>query len=242
MLDRLDALGLTENTIIVFTSDNGGVVSGDGFATNLSPLRGGKGYQWEGGIKVPYLLYAPGYEGGVKIDQQAVGTDFYPTLLDLAGLEANPRDHVDGRSLVPSLKGEELPQRDLVWHYPHYGNQGGEPSSILRRGDWKLIHYYEDGRNELYDLSQDAGERNDLAAAEGKRTNKMAEDLMAHLERRNARYPEPDPAFDPKKRQAVRDAYRDELMPKLERWRKARFEEDWQPNEDWWGSDPQTVD
>ena len=90
----------------------------------------------------------------------ATGADFYPTILDLAGLELKPEQHVDGLSLKAAMQGKEMPKRDLFWHYPHYGNQGGEPSSIIRSSQWKLIHYYEDGRNELYKISDDIGEQN----------------------------------------------------------------------------------
>src|SRR3546814_6806382 len=93
----------------------------------------------------------PGLTESLKDCQTpASSTDFYPTLLDLAGQPLRPGDHADGKSLLPLLRGETLPERPLIWHYPHYGNQGGEPSSIIRLGDWKLIHYYEDDREELY--------------------------------------------------------------------------------------------
>ncbi|MCP9237818.1 sulfatase [Lewinella sp. JB7] len=239
VLDTLRAQGLLENTIIVFTSDNGGVVSGDGYATNLRPLRGGKGYQWEGGIKVPYIIYAPGTTvGGSRPEATVTGADLYPTLLDLAGLPLRPEVHHDGTSLAGVIAGDSLPQRELVWHYPHYGNQGGEPSSILRRGEWKLIHYYEDGRNELYHLASDPGEASDLSGKETERAATMYASLLDHLNRRQARLPTSDPTYSAAARQRVRDRYRDELMPWLEAQRKARYEADWEPNADWWGSQP----
>lgn len=239
VLDTLTTLGLLDNTIIVFTSDNGGVVSGDGFATNLAPLRGGKGYQWEGGIKVPYIIYAPAKTtAGAMLMPSVTGADLYPTLLDLAGLPARPGDHRDGTSLVATFSGDTLPERDLVWHYPHYGNQGGEPSSIIKRGEWKLIHYYEDGRDELYHLGEDVGETEDLASTFPDRAEAMASTLLDLLEERNARYPEPDPAYDPRARREVLARYREQLMPRLEGERSAQYEADWQPNEAWWGSRP----
>jgi arylsulfatase A-like enzyme len=139
VLKALDELGLAENTIVIFTSDNGGVAAGDAFATSNKPLRAGKGYQFEGGIREPYFIKLPGMEGGQKNTTPVTGSDFYPTLLELAGADLRPEEHTDGISLVPLLNGGTIDERPLIWHYPHYGNQGGEPSSIIRLGDWKLI-------------------------------------------------------------------------------------------------------
>ena len=131
VLNKLEEHNLLENTIVCFTSDNGGVSSGDAFATSNLPFRGGKGRQWEGGIREPYYLYAPGVTtAGAVSDVPASGIDWYPTLLELAGVNVPPEQEVDGVSLVPLLKGNKLAARPLYWHYPHYGNQGGEPSSI----------------------------------------------------------------------------------------------------------------
>ena len=164
VMNKLKELKLDKNTIVIFTSDNGGVSSGDAFATACLPLRGGKGRQWEGGIRQPYYIVAPGVtKPGSTSSQFATGTDFYPTLLELAGLKQLPTHHIDGISLVPALRGE-CSERLLYWHYPHYGNQGGEPSSIIRDGDHKLIRYYEDGHEELYNVKEDISEANDLAA------------------------------------------------------------------------------
>ena len=154
VLARLDELGLTDHTIICFTSDNGAVTSGDNFSSSQLPFRGGKGRQWEGGIRVPFYIKAPGVTRAASTcGTPVIGTDFYPTILELAGLPLRPEQHVDGVSLAPLLKGGKIAGRPLFWHYPHYANQGGEPSSIIRSGDWKLIHYWEDNRNELYELS-----------------------------------------------------------------------------------------
>lgn len=135
VLNTLNELGLDENTIVVFTSDNGGVAAGDAFATSNLPLRAGKGYQFEGGIREPYFIKVPGLtKGGAQSSTPVTGTDFYPTLLELAGLDLKPEEHLDGVSLVPLLKNKSIDERPLIWHYPHYGNQGGEPSSIIRKG------------------------------------------------------------------------------------------------------------
>ena len=142
VLNKLDELGLDDNTIVCFTSDNGGVSSGDAYATSNLPLRGGKGRQWEGGIREPYYLKAPGVtKPGSKSETPVNGIDWYPTLLELCGIEIPKKQKVDGVSLVPILRGNKIQDRPLYWHYPHYGNQGGEPSSMIMEGDWKLIHY-----------------------------------------------------------------------------------------------------
>ena len=164
VLNALEDLGLAENTIVVFTSDNGGVAAGDNFSTSNLPFRAGKGYQFEGGIREPYFIKVPGLiKGGEKCDVPVTGTDFYPTILDLTGIQLLPEEHADGVSLLPLLKGESIAEHPLFWHYPHYGNQGGEPSSVIRESEWKLIHYYEDGRNELYNLQTDLQETTNLA-------------------------------------------------------------------------------
>lgn len=237
VLQQLEADDLLDNTIIVFTSDNGGVVSGDGYATNLAPLRGGKGYQWEGGIKVPYLIFAPNRTvPGSQRDQPVTGADLYPTLLELAGLPPQNEVHFDGLSILPALAGGELPERDLIWHYPHYGNQGGEPSSIIRSGEHKLIFYHEDQRKELYHLPSDPGERQNIAAERPKLTEALFSALSDHLRQRAAAFPEPDPTYDAAKREAVLQRYATGVLTRLEARRKARYRADWQPNDDWWGS------
>ncbi len=180
VLRKLDEHGLTDNTIICFTSDNGGVSSGDAFSTSNLPLRGGKGRQWEGGIREPYYFYAPGVtKAGSVTDVPASGIDWYPTLLELVGIPVPKKQVIDGVSLVPVLKGGSIPERPLFWHYPHYGNQGGEPSSILMENQWKLILYHEDQSCELYHIVNDIGEQTDLMTREPHRAVAM----KARLER-----------------------------------------------------------
>ena len=105
-------------------------------------------------------MKAPGLaKAGSQTNVLASGIDWYPTLLDICGIELPKEQKVDGISLVPALRKQAIPDRPLYWHYPHYGNQGGEPSSIIMQGDWKLIHYLESGRDELYDLGEDLGEQ-----------------------------------------------------------------------------------
>ncbi|MFP6766086.1 MAG: sulfatase [Planctomycetaceae bacterium] len=179
-LSALDRNGLAENTIVVFTSDNGGVSAGDGKATSNLPLRGGKGRQWEGGIREPFYISWPGaVTPGSTSDVPVTGADFYPTLLAMTGQNPRPEQHIDGVNLVPLLTGGSVADRLLFWHYPHYGNQGGEPGAIVRSGDWKLIHYYEDGRDELYNLVSDPGEQSDLAAVNSDRVATCAGILIS---------------------------------------------------------------
>lgn len=237
VLNALEAAGVADNTIVVFTSDNGGVAAGDAFATSNLPLRAGKGYQFEGGVREPYFIKVPGVtDGGKQVQVPANGTDFYPTLLDLVGLPLRPAEHMDGVSLRPAIEGQEIPERFLVWHYPHYGNQGGEPSSMIREGDWKLIHYYEDGREELYDLSADLGETKDLSSEQAERTKALSQKLFAYLEEVGARFPERDPAYKVELEKAHLDKVVNERWPRLEAQRLRFLSEDYDPGNEWWGS------
>lgn len=237
VLDTLDELKLTDSTIVIFTSDNGGVSSGDAYATSNLPLRGGKGRQWEGGIREPYYIRFPKVtHAGDTCDTPVTGADFYPTILDLCGLPLREQQHVDGTSLVPLLKGKSIPERPLYWHYPHYDNQGGEPSSLFRLGDWKLIHYYEDGRNELYNLADDPTEQSNLSLTHRVRTERMWDQLEEWLKSVNAKFPLPDPRYDAAKTEAKFERARTQLKEKLERTHAEMLNPEWQPNPNWWGS------
>ncbi|MEM9825330.1 MAG: sulfatase [Planctomycetota bacterium] len=240
VLKLLDETGLADNTIVCFTSDNGGVCSGDAYATSNLPLRGGKGRPHEGGIREPFAIRFPSaVPANSKSNQIATGTDWYPTLLELCGLPLRPDQHVDGVSLVPAIKGQSLPQRDLIWHYPHYDNQGGNPSSILRRGDFKLIHFYEDGHDELYRLSADPSERSDLALAHPVRTQTMAADLRSWLESVNAKIPEADPRYDPAKYEKANERRQTAGLQRLEKQHAQFLSPNFQPNPTWWGARPE---
>ena len=190
VLDKLDELGLAENTAVFFTSDNGGLSTSEGSPTSNLPLRGGKGWLYEGGIREPFLARCPGVtKPGTTCDEQVISTDFYPTMLELAGLPPRPEQHQDGRSLVPLLKGEsELEREALYWHYPHYGNQGGFPGGAIRVGDWKLLERYEDGRVHLYNLRQDIGERNDVAKDYPERVEAMRKKLHDWYQQVDAKF------------------------------------------------------
>lgn len=237
VLDKLKELGLDENTIVVFTSDNGGVASGDAFSTTNLPLRGGKGYQWEGGIREPYFIKVPSMKNAPKtIDYPVSGIDFYPTLLDLAGVQSKPTQKIDGVSLVPLLKGESLASRPLFWHYPHYGNQGGEPSSIIRKENWKLIHYYEDGRDELYDILKDISEKEDVSKDNPEVAKKLRTELDAFLAETNANIPEMNPAYDEVQAKKQDEYRKTKMRQSLEKQRKDFLSKDFDPGNNWYDS------
>jgi len=237
VLRALDEMGLEENTIVIFTSDNGGVAAGDAFATSNKPLRAGKGYQFEGGIREPYFIKVPWMDlAGKTSDIPATGTDFYPTILDLIGAKLKPEEHIDGESLLPALEGKPIGDRALIWHYPHYGNQGGEPSSIIREGDWKLIHYYEDGREELYNLKTDQVESEDVSDANEPIVQNLSDKLFAFLKDAGALFPVPDPLYDAKEEKAYLHNIINKRMPALEKQRMDFLADDFDPKNGWWGS------
>ena len=161
LLACLEALGIAENTLVIFTSDNGGH-----FVTSNRPLRGCKGWLYEGGVREPCFVKWPGVtKPGSTCDVPIINTDIFPTLLAAAGLPAKPELHKDGTSFLSLLKGETKPVHEaLFWHYPHYGNHNNGPCSSIRVGDWKLLHWLEDDSMELFNLATDPGEKTDLAA------------------------------------------------------------------------------
>jgi arylsulfatase A-like enzyme len=192
IMKKLQELGIDDNTVILFTSDNGGLCSAEGWPTANLPLRLGKGWLYEGGVRVPLIIHWPGKtKPGSTSNVPVVSTDFYPTLLRMAGLGLQPKQHLDGVSLAALLQGREAPTRTtLYWHYPHYSNQGGPPSGAMRQGDWKLIEFYEDGRLELYNLKDDPGERTNLAARMPERTRELREVLQRWRESVGAQMPQ----------------------------------------------------
>ncbi len=168
VLDKLEELNLAENTVVIFMSDNGGLSTllWKWGATANVPLRAGKGWLYEGGIREPMIIKWPGVTHPGSVCQEPVmSTDFYPTILQMAGLPLRPEQHRDGLSLVPLLRGERqhLDREALHWHYPHYHGSGSIPSSAIRVGDWKLIEFYQEHKVELYNLKKDLSERHDLA-------------------------------------------------------------------------------
>jgi arylsulfatase A-like enzyme len=224
VLKKLDDLGLAEDTVVIYTGDNGGVSSGDAFATSCLPLRGGKGRQWEGGIRAPYYIKVPGMTKDKSFcGTGATGTDFYPTILELAGIPLKPEQHKDGVSLVPLLKGGTIAKRDLFWHYPHYGNQGGEPSAIIMSGDKKLIHYFEDGRNELYDIKADVGEQSDIIKSNPELAKQMKKKLDEWLKETGAIIPVQDSRFDADKKKKQLEDAKGKQMQSLEKRHSGYF-------------------
>ena len=188
LLSRLDEKGLRENTIIFFTSDNGGFKP----ATHNTPLRGHKGDLYEGGIRVSCIAEGPGVAKGVVSDTPIHGTDYYATLLELAGIEKKPEVAPDSVSLVPLLKGDAKFKRGpMFWHYPVAKplTPLSEPGSVVRDGDWKYLYFYSDGRSELYNLKEDIGETKNLAALNPEKAKKMKTQLTSVLKAHNATIP-----------------------------------------------------
>lgn len=166
VLDSLDQVGVADRTLVIFTSDNGGLSTSEGSPTSNLPYRAGKGWLYEGGIREPVIVRLPGVvKAGSESDWLVSGTDFYPTILDAAGLNALGHQHKDGVSFLPALEDAKSINKDrvLYWHYPHWGNQGGSPGSAVRSGKWKLIDWQWKPRVELFDLESDAGEKQNLA-------------------------------------------------------------------------------
>jgi arylsulfatase A-like enzyme len=197
----LQALDETDqsDTIVIFTSDNGGLSTSEGSPTSNAPLNEGKGWMYEGGLREPLIVRWRGVvETGSVCDTPVTSPDFYPTLLEMAGLPLRSEQHTDGVSLLPLLRGKgtgTLEREAIYWHFPHYGNQGGTPGSSVRMGDYKLIEFFEDGRLELYDLSRDIGEEHNLAAQETELAARMQLMLAEWRRSVEAKYPEPNREF-----------------------------------------------
>jgi arylsulfatase A-like enzyme len=200
ILDALKAEGLDQNTLIVFTSDNGGLSTGTGKQSPTSnlPLRAGKTWVYEGGIRVPLIIKGPGViASGRDCNVPVISTDFYPTLLDMAGLPLRPEQHVDGISLAPLLKGRPSLNREaLFFHYPHYHscNTMG-PAGAVRMGDYKLVERFENMSVELFNLRDDIGEQNDLSAKMPELTEQMKTMLHRWRKDTGAVMPEKNPAY-----------------------------------------------
>lgn len=199
LLAALEETGQVEDTIILFTSDNGGLATAEGSPTCNAPLAEGKGWMYEGGTREPLLVKWPGVtKPGAVCDFPVSSPDFYPTMLEMAGLDPLPEQHRDGVSLVPLLEGTGTPEREAIyWHYPHYGNQGGTPGSSLRVGDHKLIEFFEDGRIELYNLRQDISEEENIAEQKPELALRLKQLLAGWRESVEAKIPEPNPDYEP---------------------------------------------
>jgi arylsulfatase A-like enzyme len=188
VLDGLDTLGLAENTVVMFTSDNGGLSTSEGHPTSNLPLRAGKGWMYEGGIREPLIVRWPGVtQAGAITHQPMTSVDYFPTIATIAGIKAPAHDGVDLTDFLRT--GNALEERPMFWHYPHYGNQGGSPGSAVRLGDWKLIEFFEDDRVELYNLNDDVGESNEIGAENTEIRDDLLNRLRAWREDVDAKYP-----------------------------------------------------
>lgn len=234
LLAKLDSLKIADRTIVIFTSDNGGLHVPEGphpKVTYNTPFRAGKGFVYEGGLRVPLIVRWPGHvPAGVVADEPVINTDWLPTLLELAG-EPIPNG-LDGLSLAARLTGRgPVPQRNLFWHFPHYTNQGSRPSGAIREGDWLLVEFYDDERAELYDLSRDIRQTQDLASQQPGRVSRMRAALASWRQSVDAQGNRPNPDFDPARfRELYVDVDASRFMPeasdepqwqKMWQWRKA---------------------
>ena len=202
IMRTLDDLRLADRTVVIFTSDNGGLRfegSSKVATTSNAPLRAGKGHVYEGGIREPLIVRWPGVvQPGAVCDAPVASVDYLPTIHELARLRAPLPAHVDGASIVSLLRGTGQPKRDaLYWHYPHYSNQGGVPAGAVRSGDFKLIEFYEGGRLELYNLKDDIGEQRNLVKRDPDRARAMAALLERWRLSVGAVMPRTNPAYDP---------------------------------------------
>ncbi|MDH3734623.1 MAG: sulfatase [Gemmatimonadota bacterium] len=194
IVQRLRELGIEDRTAVVFVSDNGGLSTlmrrGFNQATANLPLRAGKGWLYEGGIRAPLIVVAPDAPRGREVHEPATSTDLYPTLLELAGLPDMPTQHRDGVSLAAAIQGDDgAGQRPLYWHFPHYHGSGNRPGGAIRAGDLKLVEWFEDGAVELYDLSRDIGERRDLIDERPEEAARLLNELRRWREEVGANMP-----------------------------------------------------
>lgn len=199
VMKKLEESGVADNTAVIFMSDNGGLstVPREGPTANL-PLRAGKGWLYEGGIREPMFIKWPGVvKPGSVCDEPVTSTDFYPTMLEMAGLGLMPEQHIDGVSLMPLLKNKgKLKRKAIYWHYPHYHGSGNRPSGAVRAGDYKLIEWYEDNSVELYNLKSDIGEKHDLAKEMPDKAAELKGMLGRWLKQMNSKMPAAGPRDD----------------------------------------------
>ena len=194
VLDTLNKLGADKNTLIIFTSDNGGLSTAEGSPTCNLPLRGGKGWLYEGGVRVPYIIKSPDLKKAGFVNNMPISSiDVFPTILASANIDASNYNEIDGINLMLYLETDKWPQRPLFWHYPHYSNQGGNP---VRYGDYKLIDDFETRKKELYNLKDDIGETTDLAAEIPEITAKLSKMLDDWRQSVSAKLMKPNPTWD----------------------------------------------
>ena len=206
VMKKLEDLGQAENTIIIFASDNGGMSAGNfgnpkrevknsqldsAYATSNLPLRGAKGWLYEGGVRVPMIVKWPGKgKSGVVCAEPVMSTDFYPSILEMLGLPSIPSQHLDGKSFVPALRDKPFERGPIYWHFPHYSNHGMQsPAGAIREGNYKLLEYFENGTVQLFNLKEDLGEQNDLSATEPERAARLIGKLRAWQKEVDAKMP-----------------------------------------------------
>tara|TARA_A100000164_G_scaffold82201_1_gene69873 strand:+ start:848 stop:2461 length:1614 start_codon:yes stop_codon:yes gene_type:complete len=215
IVDHLEELGLTDNTLIVFFSDNGGMSGANfggasrivdpsrlnsAFSTSNLPLRGAKGWLYEGGIRVPMIVKWPEKfaDSDRVVEEPVISTDFYPSLLEMAGLPMDYGQALDGVSFVPALNGDSFDRGPIFWHFPQYSNHGMQsPGGAIRLGDYKLLEYFENDTVQLFNLREDIGELNDLSRSEPNKAEELISLLHAWREEVSAQMPPENPNYDP---------------------------------------------
>jgi arylsulfatase A-like enzyme len=213
IMNKLKELGIDDNTIIIFASDNGGMSAGNfgrpskilnpatpdkHMASSNLPLRGAKGWLYEGGVRVPVIVKWAGVKTpGTECNFPITSTDFYPSILEMAGLDQLPDQHKDGKSIVPLLRGSSSINRDAIfWHFPHYSNHGMQsPGGAVRYKNFKLIEYFENGTIQLFDLDKDIGELNDISKVNPEKTKELQEMLHQWRKNINAKMMPPNPDY-----------------------------------------------
>ena len=194
VMQTLDRLKLTDNTIVIFTGDNGGLIP----KTSNAPLRMGKGSPYEGGVRVPLIVRWPGeVRAGAVTDIPAISADFFPTVMDALGVDSAVIDGIDGVNLVPVITESGTIDRDALWHYPHYHPGGSTPYGAIRKGDWKLLEFFEDGRLELYNLKNDLNEKFNLASLNIQKRDELHKQLVEWRQSVNAQMPTRNPDYKP---------------------------------------------
>ena len=190
VLTALDKAGISDDTMIFFTSDNGGLSTSEGSPTSNLPFRGGKGWVYEGGIREPWIIRYPGVTKPGSVSSEIIcSIDLLPTVASSVGYKFTHQ--VDGIDITPALKGKRLNRDALYWHYPHYSNQGGIPGGAIRVGNYKLFENYENGKVSLYNLKEDIGESNDLSSNEPKRVKDLRDRLHAWYKEVDAKFLQP---------------------------------------------------
>lgn len=193
LIKKLKDEGLYDNTTIIFTSDNGGLTTiEEGLnydrPTSVIPLRAGKGWLYEGGIRVPLLIKPAHYKETSKIiSEPVISHDFFPTILSLATIPLDKNNQIDGVNMEPLFTGKEINRKEIFWHYPHYHASGWTPGAAIRQGDWKLIEFYETNAVELYNLADDISEKNNIALKHPERVGLLKKRLHELQKSMNAR-------------------------------------------------------